>query len=406
MYFNSRYFLKVNEIILSDKFTPTSPEASNALEVSHHENTTISGNSGNDDAWVYFTSIPQSEAVSIGLLLGSQGIIYIPSCEGPNQALLSLNQDDPGEMEKINQEIANIGDFPPNYTPPKQFLTPYHQKHGENKIALYLRRRHLYHAHNQLFLWHQENVDSNKPKDDITPIPELSLAPLSILLIPVFFYFALPLTGNYPYLKEQGLNSAQAVLRDGEWWRLWTALTLHSDHKHLISNLISGYFVLNLLRTRFNTLKQLITLTLVSGIANFFVVYTHGYDVYGDHRSLGFSTFVFAVLGMLAAVETRLIWKDKDFKFKRFTPFTSAFFIVIMMGLGEGTDILAHVYGFFFGLIPGLLTPLRKTNFNPHFKNNTPSINASSTNSISIIQLVTWALGVSWYFLCWKLIIV
>lgn len=312
------------------------------------------------ESWVWLTSVPESELSSLGLLLGSQSILFIPSTQAPEQFF-------------NDESLSSL-------------------LHHEGQIAFYIQYKDLNSARLQMSLWTQENQLKDIPEDEvIQPIPELSVSPLSILAIPALFYILLPLLGDYPLLKESGLNNAQKVLLEGEWWRLWTALTLHADHKHLLSNLISGYFVLNLLRTRFATSKQWLSLLIMSGVANYFVVFTHGADAMMNHRSLGFSTFVFAALGMLAAAETKNLYLQKSLQFKKLTPFTSSFFIVVMMGLGEGSDILAHFYGFFFGLIPGIFLRLRQDSFN------------EPTRPLKPLDLTLWTMGLGLILCSWAL---
>jgi hypothetical protein len=87
-------------------------------------------------------------------------------------------------------------------------------------------------------------------KDD-TPSLSLRVEPLLILVFPVFFFFwaALGTMRRTLDIRESGLMDA-ARLAQGEWWRTITATMLHSGPQHLLSNLLSGYFVLNLLLLR------------------------------------------------------------------------------------------------------------------------------------------------------------
>lgn len=330
--------------------------------------------------WVWFTSVPQQEISHLGLLLSSQGIPFIPSQLAPEE-FLPLVQDQDESYDQLNSEA-------PGGTLPMEFT----QMHLEGYVAIYLQEHHLQFARHQLNLWTRENQTEGQQKEwEHHAIPELSVAPLGILLVPTLFYILLPFAGAYPILKEAGLNNAERVLAQGEWWRLWTALTMHANHKHLLSNLLSGYFVLNLLRTRFNSSWQWLSLLAFSGLANFLVVYTHGLEAWDNHRSLGFSTFVFAALGMLAAVETKQLIQDRKIQFKKLTPFTSSLFIVVMMGLGEGSDVLAHFYGFFMGMIPGLALPQRQDHYNEIQARFKP------------MDLAFWVLGVGWLLICWQL---
>lgn len=314
-------------------------------------------------SWVFLSSVPQSGYSDLGLLLSSQHIAYVPTLQNPFEALAQLNRID---VDAIEEDL-----------PDARYVE-------HDQVHILILESDLHKAQEQIHLWISENNFEPSHHEEELSLPELSLAPGAILLVPTLAYFILPYEA-----KELGLNHSYLVLEKGQWWRLWTALTLHADHKHLVSNLISGYFILNLLRTRFNTSTQWLSLLIFAGMANWAVDLTHGADLNYPHRSLGFSTFVFAALGMLAGIEAKALFRSADFHMKRLTPLTSAFFIVVMLGLGDNSDILAHFYGFLAGIIPGFILITRKTHYN--------------LTVLKPSYLSGWGLGVSWLVFCWHL---
>jgi membrane associated rhomboid family serine protease len=195
-------------------------------------------------------------------------------------------------------------------------------------------------------------LDENQGFRTSQPLPPLllSLQPFWVLAIPLIITL-LQFSGHISNFDSKGMNAVQKTLH-GEWWRIYTALTLHGSSNHLVSNLLPGYFILSLLAGRIALTRIVPLLFLVSGFANLCVAFT----VTEEFRSLGFSTFVFASLGALASIEWRNLPLEKSLsRFKRATPLISAFFLTVMMGLGENSDILAHFYGFAWGIIAGLL---------------------------------------------------
>ena len=92
-------------------------------------------------------------------------------------------------------------------------------------------------------------------------------------------------------------------------------------------------------------------LAIASALANFCVALT----VQSDFRALGFSTFVFAVIGALAVIEFRLMPKETHGMLRRFAPLCGAISIAVFLGLGEHADILGHAYGFIAGMLCGLI---------------------------------------------------
>jgi rhomboid protease GluP len=75
-----------------------------------------------------------------------------------------------------------------------------------------------------------------------------------------------------------------------------------------------------------------------------------------NHVSVGFSTTVFAILGILAGVETLARPKTPGLQFRHVNPLLAAFAVAVLIGIGENVDIKAHFFGFGFGALAGLAT--------------------------------------------------
>lgn len=235
---------------------------------------------------------------------------------------------------------------------------------------------YLYAATQQILLYEQENA----PRTETLALPPLtlSLQPLWILLVPSIISV---LSAEFFVLRAAGNNQAAAVLQ-GQWFRTITAQTLHANSHHLASNLISGYFILSLLASRINLTRLATPILLTSALANFGVAVTWK----SNFSSLGFSTFVFAALGAMASIEWRLLPPHTIGVFKRFEAFFSSLFIAIMMGLGENSDILAHFYGLFLGMLTGLILPRTWLHPRPW---GAPDIGGALT----FVALIAWAWG-------------
>jgi rhomboid protease GluP len=143
-----------------------------------------------------------------------------------------------------------------------------------------------------------------------------------------------------------------ALTGSGEWWRVITALTLHSDAAHLLGNLafgaVFGYFAAQLMGAGSAWLSILLAGALGNWIDS---------AVMPDaHRTIGASTAVFATLGMVAAYAWRqrtgisLRWAH------RVAPLVAAVALLALTGTGgERTDVVAHLTGFGSGALLGLL---------------------------------------------------
>jgi membrane associated rhomboid family serine protease len=141
-------------------------------------------------------------------------------------------------------------------------------------------------------------------------------------------------------------------VRDGEWWRAVTALTLHGDIDHVVGNIVFGAFF-----------GYLAGQYLGSGVAALATVAMAGLGNIGNalvqvaaHRSIGASTAVFAALGLVAAV----VWgASRRYALgwaRRWSPVVGAIALLAYTGTGDAqTDITAHLAGFAAGALGGAL---------------------------------------------------
>lgn len=153
---------------------------------------------------------------------------------------------------------------------------------------------------------------------------------------------------------EQGELDAARV-QAGQWWRAWTALTLHLDGPHLAANLLAGlWFGYLAARQMGSGLAWLITVT-GAGVANLL----EGLFGPPDHRAVGASTAVFAALGAMAAYSWRERFGWRQRWARRWGPLIAG---VILLGwtgsAGEQTDTVAHVGGFVVGALLGATVAL------------------------------------------------
>lgn len=161
-----------------------------------------------------------------------------------------------------------------------------------------------------------------------------------------------------------GSGDVDSILHDGQWWRLVTALTLHTDPPHLLGNMMMG----GLLMVWLCSLMGIGLgwgITLLSGIlGNLINALVHG----EAHSSIGSSTAIFGALGVIIALQTL---SARRFSLKDCTvPLGAGFALLGFLGAhGEHTDLGAHLFGFMSGLILGLLAgQLLKTSGLPCLK--------------------------------------
>lgn len=145
-----------------------------------------------------------------------------------------------------------------------------------------------------------------------------------------------------------GLGNADAgLIRDGEWWRTVTALTLHADGRHLLGNLlIGGCFILMLSRALGSGLAWSLLLA-SGGLGNLLNAWLQA----PLHRSVGASTAVFGAVGLLAGIH---LLRQRQ---RWYLPLASALALLALLGSeGENTDLGAHLFGLGVGLVIGVPT--------------------------------------------------
>lgn len=154
--------------------------------------------------------------------------------------------------------------------------------------------------------------------------------------------------------RSAGVLHAELV-RAGDLERLLTALTLHGDLTHLISNIVFG--------VSFGVLTSHAIgggltwfLALVAGaLGNL----TNAFIQEPTHRSLGASTSVFAILGILAAYEWARRSGLRQATFRRVAPILAGAVLLGWLGVGDPendrpVDVWAHVLGMAFGALLGV----------------------------------------------------
>ena len=148
--------------------------------------------------------------------------------------------------------------------------------------------------------------------------------------------------------KELGSLDVFRTARLGEWWRCLTALTLHSDANHLLANVMFGAIFLVMLGRRIGAGPAWLLALLAGGLGNI------GNTLYRplSHNSLGFSTALFGVVGILAALAAvRATGKGRIL-----LPLAAGVGILASIGTGdlEGrVDYGAHIFGLLAGIVLG-----------------------------------------------------
>lgn len=168
-------------------------------------------------------------------------------------------------------------------------------------------------------------------------------------LLLAFFAVTGSRTGGSAWFAA-GASNAERVL-EGEWWRAVTALTLHADAAHVVSNVGIGALVVGAVM-RTEGIGWGAALVLASGTAgNLLNAWAHQ----TLHSSVGFSTAVFGAIGLLGGLGYAKRKRRASGLGPTWLALGASLAMLAALGSGERSDIFAHLFGGLAGVALGLV---------------------------------------------------
>jgi len=204
-----------------------------------------------------------------------------------------------------------------------------------------------------LATWWEENRSLRTPADLQSPSngePHDYVVAFAVVLLLLFFHVYVGRSEAPELYYRVGRGSAGQIL-GGEIWRAFTALTLHADLGHALGNTLFGGLLLASLSGRIGAGFALAGAILSGGLGNLFNALHHS----PGHSSIGASTAVFGVVGLLCGVEA---WRRKRMARGArgaWIPLAAGVGLLAMLGTGSArVDLAAHVFGLLSGMALGL----------------------------------------------------
>ena len=149
---------------------------------------------------------------------------------------------------------------------------------------------------------------------------------------------------------ERGKFSAKTIL-SGEWERTVTALTLHLDDSHLLSNFF-GLLLFVSGVSQYVGVGVAWFLVLLSGaLGN----YINALFYQQHHFAVGASTAIFGAVGVMGVFAVKQRITEKVLLRPIATPLIGAFGLLIILGMNLESDVMAHLFGFVSGVIIGAI---------------------------------------------------
>jgi membrane associated rhomboid family serine protease len=219
------------------------------------------------------------------------------------------------------------------------------------KAILLVSADNLHAAQFQIQAYVEENENWPPAPDNSVDSFVPFLQPPTLLLIgalALFFSVTGPWSAQSLWFT-QGAGNAQRILQNHEYYRLVTALTLHADTVHLLGNCFFGGFLFHFFCKLTGNGIGMFAMLMTATLGNFINVTLHE----THHLFVGFSTAVFAIIGMLAMLNRH---NRVSKHYVRVIPFMAGAALLAMIGSsGERTDLGAHLFGLCCGFGTGWL---------------------------------------------------
>ncbi|MDX9839952.1 MAG: rhomboid family intramembrane serine protease [Desulfobulbus sp.] len=182
----------------------------------------------------------------------------------------------------------------------------------------------------------------------------------------------------------RGAVDSEAVLVQGQWWRLFTGMTLHADLAHLAGNGLIGGLVIHLLSKTLGYGTAWLLLLLAGAAGNLLNLVLRE----SAHLSVGLSTAVFAAVGLLTG--RQLVHRRTRSLRTLLLPLGAGAGLLVLLGSGDArTDVGAHFFGFVAGVCGGLLTGLVLPVNPPH----RPRLQAALFTLATTLLIACWWLA-------------
>lgn len=181
-----------------------------------------------------------------------------------------------------------------------------------------------------------------------------------LIVLNVLFFLYLEITGsseNVYFMYTKGAMSAPAVLEDGEYYRLLTAMFMHFGIRHIMNNMLVLFVLGDNLERALGHVKYLIFYLLCGIGSNWVSMMAHSTDTMTV--SAGASGAIFGVVGGLLYVVTANKGRLEDLSTRQLV--IMIFFSLYLGYTSTGVDNTAHLSGLVIGIVLAIILYHRPT---------------------------------------------
>jgi membrane associated rhomboid family serine protease len=255
--------------------------------------------------------------------------------------------------------------------------------HAREGWTVSVRERDAARAHAVLDAFEDENPPRPAPAVE-PPAARTAYGAVAVAaLLCAFFVVTGPREADRYWFERGGAMASRIAA--GELWRTVTALTLHADFPHILTNaatlVLFGTSLCGLVGT-----GVALWLMLLSGAGgNWLTAMLRG----PPYSAVGASTAIFGVVGALAAIEMARRRRGEPVSaWRAWAPIAAGLGLLGFLGTSPQSDILAHLFGFAVGAGLGVvavrLQPLR----------DRTGVQASLSIAALLVVVVCWLLAV------------
>ena len=181
-----------------------------------------------------------------------------------------------------------------------------------------------------------------------------------LIALNVLFFLYLEITGsseNAYFMYTKGAMSAPAVLEDGEYYRLLTAMFMQFGIRHIMNNMLVLFVLGDNLERALGHVKYLIFYLLCGIGSNWVSMMAHPTDTMTV--SAGASGAIFGVVGALLYVVTANKGRLEDLSTRQLV--IMIFFSLYLGYTSTGVDNTAHLSGLVIGIVLAIILYHRPT---------------------------------------------
>ena len=181
-----------------------------------------------------------------------------------------------------------------------------------------------------------------------------------LIALNVLFFLYLEITGsseNVYFMYTKGAMSAPAVLEDGEYYRLLTAMFMHFGIRPIMNNMLVLFVLGDNLERALGHVKYLIFYLLCGIGSNWVSMMAHSTDTMTV--SAGASGAIFGVVGGLLYVVTANKGRLEDLSTRQLV--IMIFFSLYLGYTSTGVDNTAHLSGLVIGIVLAIILYHRPT---------------------------------------------